>query len=167
MKKYLYLLFITFFGFMPFVLASCGDDDDNQNGNNGNIEINGVSYPLSNLITMEGSWNEDGDNKGTFTVTVLDKANDALYYSFSFISSEQVKEGDSFSTTLTLEPLDGDDGENDFLWNGPFNYVSGTAKVIKTDKAKSILVIQFDNLTMKGKETSYTFKGTAEVSYRF
>lgn len=156
---------------VSFTFISCSNDDDNQNGNNGNIEINGVSYPLSNLITMEGSWNEDGDNKGTFTVTVLDKANDTsydvLYYSFNFISSEQVKEGDSFSTTLTLEPLDGGDGENDFLWNGPFNYVSGTAKVIKTDKAKGILAIQFENLTMKGKETSYTFKGTAEVSYRF
>lgn len=37
MKKYLYLFFVALFATMSFSLTSCGDDDDEPNGGNGNI----------------------------------------------------------------------------------------------------------------------------------
>ena len=157
-------------------LVSCGDDDDDDNGGlsltNGSIEINGVTYATTDMMTLEGSWNTDGDNKGTFCITFTNKVGnttDVWMEQFEFTSSHMPKVGDDFAgmalTQTPLETLFFDD-YNMFM-DGPFIYDSGSAKVVNINKEEDEMTIKFDNLkTINGNHT-YTFNGTVVVDFNF
>ena len=166
MKKYLYFLFVALFATMSFALTSCGDDDDEPNDptTKSSLTINGVKYKANPVMSWDGSWNENGDNAGTFTVSVLDNDNNACGYMFDFISSTQPKVGDDFATIdLTMTVMDVSDASMSTL-----DYKSGSAKV--KSFGKNTMTVEFSNLKMEGStymggEATYTFNGTATVNF--
>lgn len=166
MKKYLYFLFVALFATMSFALTSCGDDDDEPNDptTKSSLTINGVKYKANPVMSWDGSWNENGDNAGTFTVSVLDNDNNACGYMFDFISSTQPKVGDDFATMdLTMTVMDVSDASMPTL-----DYKSGSAKV--KSFGKNTMTVEFSNLKMEGStymggEATYTFNGTATVNF--
>lgn len=166
MKKYLYFLFVALFATMSFALTSCGDDDDEPNDptNESGLTINGVKYKANPVMSWDGAWNEEGDNAGTFTVSVLDKDNNACGYMFDFVSSSQPKVGDNFATmSLTMTVMDVSDASMSTL-----DYKSGS--VVVKSFGKSTMTVEFSNLKMEGRtimggSASYTFNGTATVHF--
>ncbi len=170
MKKYLYHIFVALFAVSSLSLVSCSDDDDESNAMGKTIQINGKAYEIDPYITMEGSWNVDDDNIGTFTVSVFDQvgnAEDCLYYQFSYTDTSHPQVGDEFSTkSLELTPMDNADHDT-FCFMIPLTYNSGTAKVVSINKDKDEMVVKFDNLTMSGDCCSYTFNGTVAVDFNF
>ena len=166
MKKYLYFLFVALFATMSFALTSCGDDDDEPNDptTKSSLTINGVKYKANPVMSWDGSWNENGVNAGTFTVSVLDNDNNACGYMFDFISSTQPKVGDDFATMdLTMTVMDVSDASMSTL-----DYKSGSAKV--KSFGKNTMTVEFSNLKMEGStymggEATYTFNGTATVNF--
>lgn len=168
MKKYLSLMAFAMIAVFGLAFVSC-DDDDEMSISNGEIEINGVKYKTTTEITMEGSWNEDGDNEGSFTVAVLNNVGgteDVWYETFYFESDKMPKEGDDFAQmSLTQSPMD-DLYESIF---DDFSYVSGSAKVKSVNKSKGLMTISFNNLKTKNKKGTftYTFNGTVSVSFNF
>ncbi|MCM1220719.1 MAG: hypothetical protein NC301_02855 [Bacteroides sp.] len=164
MKKYLHLLFVALFATMSFALTSCGDDDDDDEPNdpttNSTLTINGVKYKANPIMSWDGSWDE-----GTFTVSVLDKDNNACGYTFDFTpSGATVKEGDNFANmSLTMTVMDVSDASMSTL-----NYVEGS--VIAKSFGKNTMTVEFKNLKMSGSiimggTASYTFNGTATVDF--
>ena len=160
--QYLYFLFVALFATMSFALTSCGDDDDEPNDptTGSGLTINGVKYKANPIMDWDGSWEE-----GTFTVSVLDKDNNACGYMFDFTpNGATVKEGDNFANmSLTMMVMDVSDASMSTL-----DYVSGT--VIAKSFGKSTMTVEFNNLKMEGKTimggtASYTFNGTATVNF--
>ncbi len=173
MKNIYFFTMVALIAVLPFTLVSCNDDDDTSSSMD-TIEINGVSYPVyTDIVTMSGSWNEWGSNKGSFTLSVGDKRNgdiNILYYTFNFISDSTLSVGDVVSSmSLTLEPLDGGEGEDDYIWYGEFEYASGTATVVSVNQSKNRIVVEFDNLVMQSRKTSYTytFNGSASIDFEY
>lgn len=79
MKKYLYLLFVALFATMSFSLTSCGDDDDEPNGGNGNI----VGTWKVETMKMSDDWwqvdyvrfNDNGTYKSVAVVSFMGDIN--------------------------------------------------------------------------------------------
>ncbi len=162
MKKYLTLLYVALFATMSLALTGCGDDDDEPNAptTNSSLTINGVKYKANPVMSWDGSWEE-----GTFTVSVLDKDNNACGYTFDFTpSGATVKEGDNFADmSLTMTVMDVSDASMSTL-----DYVSG--KAIAKSFGKNTMKVEFDNLKMSGStiiggNATYTFNGTATVNF--
>lgn len=162
MKKYLNFLFVALFTTISFSLTSCGDDDDEPDDpTTGNgLTINGVKYKANPIMDWDGSWAE-----GTFTVSVLDKENNACGYMFEFTpSGATVKEGDNFANmSLTMTVMDVSDASMSTL-----DYESGS--VVAKSFGKNTMTVEFSNLKMEGRtilggNASYTFNGTATVKF--
>lgn len=162
MKKYLNFLFVALFTTISFSLTSCGDDDDEPDvpttGNG--LTINGVKYKANPIMDWDGSWAE-----GTFTVSVLDKENNACGYMFEFTpSGATVKEGDDFAKmNLSMTVMDVSDASMSTL-----DYNSGS--VVAKSFGKNTMTVEFSNLKMEGEtimggNASYTFNGTATVNF--
>lgn len=145
---------------MSGTLYSCSDDDNE--GSQNSIEINGKKYPLSG-VTFIGTWQEEFE-EGWFTVSIDKVINgivEVCYYDFEFKKSSYPKVGDDFSTlSLTMEASDDD---NDF--GRSFDYQSGNARCVGINNSKSKITIQFDQLKMSNRNGSYVFNGTVALDF--
>ena len=175
MKKYFYLVLMALIATAPLSFVSCGSDDDEDDGfslTDGSIEINGVTYATTDLMSLEGNWNKDGDNKGTFCITFTNKVGntiDVWMEQFEFTSSHMPKVGDDFADmSLKQTPLESlfFDDYNMFM-DGPFTYYSGSAKVVNINMEKDHMTIKFDNLKTVNGNRTYTFNGIVVVNFNF
>lgn len=158
MTKLIKLFYVALFATMSLALTSCGDDDEPTTGSS--LTINGVNYKANPVMWWDGSWQE-----GTFTVSVLDKDNNACGYTFDFTpSGATVKEGDNFANmSLTMTVMDVSEASMSTL-----DYVSGS--VIAKSFGKNTMTVEFNNLKMSGEtfmggSASYIFNGTATVNF--
>ena len=111
-------------------------------------------------MSWDGSWDE-----GTFTVSMLDKDNNACGYTFDFSSSgATVKEGDNFTNmSLPMTVMDVSDTSMSSL-----DDVSGSA--IAESFVKNTMTVEFNNLKMSGSTlmggtAANAFNGTAIVQF--
>lgn len=162
MAKYLKLFMVALFATLTFSLTSCGDDDEPNASTTGtSLTINGVKYKANPIMSWDGSWEE-----GTFTVSVLDKDNNACGYIFDFTpNGTTVEEGDNFANmSLTMTVWDVSDASMSTL-----DYVSGSA--IAKSFSKNSMTVEFNNLKMSGRTimggntATYTFNGIATVNF--
>lgn len=162
MTRYFKLLMVALFATMSFALTGCGDDDDEPDvpTTGSGLTINGVKYKANPIMDWDGSWAE-----GTFTVSVLDKENNACGYMFEFTpSGATVKEGDDFAKmNLSMTVMDVSDASMSTL-----DYKSGS--VVAKSFGKNTMTVEFSNLRMEGETimggtASYTFNGTATVNF--
>lgn len=161
---------------MSLVLTGCSEDDDDSNDLNvsvdGKIKINGVSYNVSSVIGMLGSYDASSD-EGKFCVAV-DKVINGItyidYYMFSFSNPTCPKKGDNLAQMdLALNPCCDEEEDNDevLLLMYPFKYTSGKAEVVATNPSESEITISFQSLMMSDGNHSYTFDGTAVLMFDF
>lgn len=182
MKKTFFLSVLALFmGFFSLSLISCGGDDEddlsnvpnNSDWSGGDIEINGVKYKTTLAVVFEGSINPIGfGERGMFSVTVLNKVGnttDCWYEVFTFSQSRMPKEGDDFADmSLALTPFDELNGIKSIIdLNEAFEYVSGSAQVVKMDKGHDKMTVRFDKLKMSNGDFNYTFNGTVTVDFNF
>lgn len=167
MKKYLYQFFVALLALVPLTLVSCSEDEGN--GGDGNtIEINGKEYRLSRFVESAGSWEQD-TRSGKFTVSVERDYYGTVqidYYQFDFSNATCPKTGDDVSgMNLVLTPMTFD--SDDPLWDNEYTYVSGHARVTKTNPEESELTVRFENLVMNKDGKKYSFNGTATMLFFF
>lgn len=171
MKKCLSFMAFAIMAVFSLAFVSCSNDDDDNDNNVSSgktIEINGKNYEINPYMEWEGGWNEEGDNKGQFVVSVLSdpvhNTQDVWAYFFEYTAAGLPKEGDDFAKmSLTLNPMDDNAGN---VWED-LTYNSGSAQVIKTNKDKDYITVKFDKLTMSGGGYNYVFDGTVDIVYNF
>ncbi len=176
MKKFLSYIAFAMMAVFSLAFVSCSDDDDDNSDSQKSektIEINGKQYEITSIIEWEGSWNEQGDNKGLFYVSVYNQVHntkDVWAYQFEYTATRLPEIGDDFAKmSLTLFPAD---GHTTGIVYGDFTYQSGAAQVININKEKDYITVKFDKLTMSGidddgKNCTYVFNGTADISFNF
>lgn len=163
MKKHLYLLFITFFGIMPFVFTSCSDDDESNDGNGSSVgsviycnseKLNAVEATIS-MSNIDGNYH--------FYATLKSEAEDEFsvdIHEFSFFTKD---------AELT-KGLDMNIGER-IYHSGPGStgasslyYESGTAIIKSIDGDK--VTVEFNNFKWYDKTLNNATRTiSGEITY--
>ena len=128
----------------------------------GEITINGITYPTSTFIGKSGGW-DNANGYGNFSVTAVERsggANNCWYYDFGFVSSTPPKEGDDLVKKELCFYCD------DTFPSTVYKSVSGKVKVVDISKRDYTMVVDFQNLKMRSDEGDiYTFDGKVTVYF--
>lgn len=178
MKKHLSFILLAVFTAFSLAFVSCGGGDDEPsdptNGNQSSkekIEIDGVSYEVSNDLTFV-MWNEP--SLGSVINLNVRKSGAWSQYVFGFVAwtgdwyegkycepkvgmdiSKLGIDGDDYLPEMKLSLIDDDEIE--------YEYVSGS--LVITALSKKTITLKFSNLKMSdGKGTTHTFNGTIKFS---
>lgn len=164
MKKQLKFILLAVMAVFSITFVSCGNDDDEPSENQ--IEINGTKYSVS-LNYIMGTWIEVYEGVGVTTLH-MNIPMGGFYgtYTFTGEASHEPKIGDDLSSMKDFEV-----GRDFFVVNrdemADYTYSSGSAKVISTDKANSLITIQFSNLKMVYDGNSFVFNGTVKMPFMY
>ncbi|MDE6695679.1 MAG: hypothetical protein K2K25_02255 [Muribaculaceae bacterium] len=167
MAKYLNLLIVALFACIGVALVSCGNDDDDLNGGNSSITINGQGY-----ITHENCCAADitDYNSSTLIDIELHPSNSDKYALFpvakmEFVTkTEQLSEGMVFTIKEVYVALRNSSSDIDSA-NDYKSLVSGSISVAKVNGAN--VVLQFNDLTLANKNgKTIVIKGTMTVEHR-
>lgn len=171
MKKFLSYMAFAMLAVCSLAFVSCGDDDDDdatpQSGGS-KIEINGVKYKVGGLVEAIGSWVRHplGDEYSfCLLVMTLDNGDPNNQYAFTYYTPTMPKAGDVISSesNFTVTPYD----VNSQINNKDFEYNSGSAKIVATNKKEWEITVQFNNLNMVYGSHSLTFNGTVVLPFNF
>lgn len=168
MKKYLHLLFVALFATLSFALTSCGDDNDEPDGGNGNatLTINGQGYREHATTGASSTITDYGTRLGIKIETELypSKSDETDFYPRAHISLEAESATLTKGMTLTLNKGNVE-MITDIAEGDEYNEIK-SGKVTVAEINGSTVTLNFDNLKVADdNDKTVNINGSLKFNY--